>query len=343
MTRTSSGRLGPMDVAPRQRVARSFRSVALGGVALAVVLGAVVASLYFRYIHYERVAARHVPPGSIFAARIDVEQVDLYEPVRRHLVPLLGGPSRSAPEAAATLSRLEERTGLKRGDLREIVAARGAKRPEWAVILGGIFPRGTSPAVLAAALAAEDPAWAPSLDGTVVVHRGTGVAVTRAADGAVIIAAQYAIAVAAREPGNAYALLGLPETGAGAVAMREAGVRELGAWPGLLADQTLARSFAGVGAFRADVGLGERPSVTVTLADVEPGSASATVHRAVELAKALDPSEATPGSLLLRAGAQRSSFAPPTSGSASVKLVWDRSEVDQAFQLLADAIQDHWR
>ena len=177
----------PMNVPPRRRVARSFRAVALGGVVLGLLIAAVAVSLYLRYIHYERVAARHVPPGSVLALRIDVEQVALYEPVRRHLVPLLGGPSRSPGDAAATVSRLEERTGIKRGDLREIAVARGATRADWVVILGGIFPRGTSTGVLAAALAAEDPAWAPSMDGSVVVHRGLGVAVGRAADGSVLL------------------------------------------------------------------------------------------------------------------------------------------------------------
>jgi hypothetical protein len=107
-----------MDLPPGRRGARSFRSVALGGVALGALIIAVAVSLYLRYIHYERVAARHVPAGSVLALRIDVEQVDLYEPVRRHLIPLLGGPARSPGEAAAAVARLEEHTGLKRGDLR---------------------------------------------------------------------------------------------------------------------------------------------------------------------------------------------------------------------------------
>lgn len=335
--------LGPLEPAPRHRAPQSFRTVAIGGFAVAALLVAVAVSLYFRYIHYERVAARHVPQGSVLALRLDVERVELYDPVRRHLLPLLGGPGRSPADAAATLARLEERTQLKRADLREIVVARGAVRSEWVVVLGGIFPRGTSPAVLATALAAEDPSWAASLDGTVVVHRGTGVAVTRASDGAVIIASSLTLAVAAREPGSAGEELGLPRVGAGALALRKPGVQELATWPGLLADQTLSQAMSGVGALRAEIALAERPSVTVTLTDQEPGAAAAAVRRGVELAKALDPSEASPGALLLRDGAQRASIAKPVSGTAAVTLVWERAEVDQAFELVAEAIQDHWR
>jgi hypothetical protein len=341
-----SKHLGPLDVAPRHRAPHSFRSVAIGGAALAALLVAVAMSLYFRYIHYERIAARHVPQGSVLAVRLDVEQVTLYEPVRRHLIPLLGGPGRSPPDAAATLARLEERTQLKRADLREIVVARGADRSEWTVVLGGIFPRGTSPAVLASALAAEDPAWAPSLDATVVVHRGTGVAVTRATDGAVIIASSLAgatAAVPARDSKAIYGELGLPPTGPGALAMREPGLEELARWPGLLADQTLSRGLSGIRSLRTDIGLDERPSVTVTLTEGEPGAATITLQRGLELAKALDPSEASPGALLLRAGAQRSKVAPPAHGTAAATLVWERPEVDQAFELVAEAIQDHWR
>lgn len=341
-----SRHLGPMDVAPRHRAPRSFRTVALGGLFLAAVLVAVATSLYFRYIHYERVAARHVPEGSVLALRLDVEQVTLYEPVRRHLIPLLGGPGRAPAEATATLARLEERTQIKRADLREIVVARGADRSEWTVVLGGIFPRGTSPAVLAAALAAEDPAWTPSLDGTVVVHRGTGVAVTRPPDGTVVIASSLAVATAARvarDPKAIDAELGLPQTGPGALAMHKPGIDELSAWPGLLADQALSSSLGGIRALRADIGLDERPSVTVTLTEDVPGAAALTLQRGLAAARALDPSEASPGALLLRAGAQRSAVVPPAHGTASATLVWERAEVDQAFQLAADAIQDHWR
>ena len=338
--------VGSMDVAPRPRAPHSFRTVAIGGVALAALLVAVAMSLYYRYIHYERIAARHVPQGSIVALRLDVEQVMLYEPVRKHLIPLLGGPGRPAAEAVATLARLEERTQIKRADLREIVVARGAERSEWTVVLGGIFPRGTSPAVLAAALAAEDRAWAPSLDGTVVVHRGTGVAVTRPADGTVIIASSLAVATsarAARDPKAVDDEVGLPQTGAGSLAMRKPGLAELEEWPGLLADQALSHALSGVRSLRADIDLTERPSVTVTLADESPGAAASSVKRGLDAAKALDPSEASPGALLLRAGAQRSTVAPPVHGFASATLVWERTEVDQAFQLVADAVQDHWR
>jgi hypothetical protein len=336
-------RLGPLDSPPRRRVARSFRTVALGGVALGALIVAVGVSLYLRYVHYERVAAHHVPPGSVLALRLDVEQVALYEPVRRHLIPLLGGPGRAAADAMATLGRVEERTGLKRGDLRELVVARGETRADWVIVLGGIFPHGTSPGVLAAALAAEDPAWVPSMDGTVVVHSGLRVAVGRAADGAVLVASSQALLVAAREQSTTYEQLDLAPVGAGGVAMRKAGVQELRSWPSLLADEGLSGSFSGVAAVRGKVILTDRTAVTLTLTDQEPGASTATIQKALAIAKGFDRSTATPGELLMREGAERAVSAAPAAGSATVTLTWERAEVDQAFELLAEAIQDHWR
>jgi hypothetical protein len=331
-----------MDVRPRHRVGRSFRAVALGGVALGALIVAVVVSLYFRYIHYERIAARHVPAGAVLAMRLDVEQVDLYEPVRRHLIPLLGGPTRSPGEAAATLARLEERTGLKRGDLRELVVARGATDADWVIALGGIFPRGTSNGVLAAALAAEDPAWAPSLDGTAVVHQGAGVAVGRAADGAVLIASSRLLLTAAQDPTKGYVELDLAPTGSGCIAMKQAGVDAIRSWP-LAPDAEPSRSLGGVSALRGDVTTTDRVTITLKLTERDPGAAQATVQKGLAIAKGFDRSSSNSGEVLLRAGADRSTVSPPAGGSAEVSLTWERAEVDQAFQLLAEAVQDHWR
>jgi hypothetical protein len=332
-----------MDAHPRRRVPRSFRTVALGGAALAVLIVAVAVSLYLRFIRYERVAARHVPPGTVVALRLDVEQVGLYEPVRRHLIPLLGGPARSRADAEATLGRLEERTGLKRADLREIVVARGAVPSDWAIIFGGIFPRSTSGGVLAAALAAEDAAWAPSPDGDAVIHRGLGVAVGRASDGTVLVASSPHALRDAREPSDAYGRIGLSPVGAGSLAMGADGVRELGEWPGVLAHERLAAALSGVEGIRCELSLGERRSVAIRLSDKGHDSGTAAIREGLAIMRGFDRASADPWDALLRAGAERAVVAPPARGTATATLAWETAEVDQAFALVADAIQARWQ
>jgi hypothetical protein len=300
-------------------------------------------SLYLRYIRYERVAARHVPPGTVVALRLDVEQVALYEPVRRHFIPLLGGPARTPAAAEATLGRLEERTGLKRADLREIVVARGAVPSDWAIILGGIFPKTTSGGVLAAALAAEDPAWAPSTDGLAVVHRALGVAVGRASDGSVVLASSVQALLDAREPSNGYGRIGLPVVGPASLAISPDGVRELGEWPWILANERLASALSGVDAIHCDLSLAERINMTVRLSDKGRDSGAAAIRETLAIMRGFDRTSPDSAAMLARAGAERAVVAPPARGSAAVTLTWERAEVDQAFSLFADAIQARWQ
>jgi hypothetical protein len=332
-----------MDAPPRRRVPRSFGTVALGGAALAAIVIAVTVSLYLRYIRYERIAARHVPPGTVIALRLDVEQVGLYEPVRRHLIPLLGGPARAPAEAEATLGRFEERTGLKRADLREIVVARGPVRSDWAIIFGGIFPRAISGGVLAAALAAEDPAWVPSPDGRAVIHRGLGVAVGRASDGTVVLASSVQTLLDARDPSDAYVRIGLAPVGAGMLAIGADGVRELGEWPAVLANERLAGALSGVDGIHCDIALSDRTSVAVRLSDKGRNSGAVAIRETLAIMKGFDRASADTVEVLARAGAERAVVAPPAPGTAAVTLAWERPEVDQAFALFADAIQSHWQ
>lgn len=91
---------------------------------------------YWKLIAYERRAALHLPPGTEFALRVDLEQVVLFEPVRRHLFPVL--TEQLLPSSG--LAEWEQKTGIDLGmDLREIVFA----RPDsgWLVAVGGLFPK----------------------------------------------------------------------------------------------------------------------------------------------------------------------------------------------------------
>jgi len=315
-----------------RRQSRSFRSVALGSAALALVMVAVVASLYFRFIRYERVAARHVPSDAVTAIRLDVEQALVYEPVRRHLVPLLGGPSSSPAEQEARVLRLEARTGIRRGDLREIVVAWGQGETTWVIILGGIFRDAAGMPVLAEALRAESPDWVATPDGVAVVHRGSGVAVGRGRDHTLFVASSEEELRRSLAPGTAYDALGLAPTGAGAAALSEAGVRSLTAlpWAAALDGPQVSRV---TGALE----LGERMTVRVVMTGSEAGAASGAAARLLTLMRN-GRQFGAPVAELLRNLSDRTTVTYPDGRSADVAVIWEREEVDEAASMVARAV-----
>jgi hypothetical protein len=98
------------------------------------VLGAFFAG-YWRFIRYERRALQHVPVASVFALRLDLQPVVLFEPVRRHLFPLLEKLS----WGSSGLARVEAASGVNLSmDLRELVLATQADG-RWLLVAGGLF------------------------------------------------------------------------------------------------------------------------------------------------------------------------------------------------------------
>lgn len=330
-----------MSTPPRRRESRSFRSVAIGGAFLAALIVAVAASLYVRFIRYERVAARHVPPGSILAVRVEVEHALLYDPARRHVLPLLGSPGGPRAEGDARVSRLEERTGLKRSDLREILVARGATSGDWVVVLGGIFPR-SGLALIAEALRSEDAAWEPSADGRVVVHRTQQLAVARAGDGAVLLGSSEPFVRAAIEPSGVDEALGLSRTGPGGFAIGSAGLHELSVWPRTLAEGELPALLGMLTRATGELSLGERVGLSLSLTDEGGGEAERLVDWGLEAARAIPADGSSRAEGLLRVAADRAHRAPRAGQTAQVELSWDREEVDQAFSLVAAAVRSRW-
>ena len=318
-----------------RREGRSFRAVALGAAALGAVIFAVALALYVRYIRYDRVAAMHIPHGAALAVRIDVEQALLYEPVRRHLLPILGAPLATPSQGDARLARVEDRTGLRRGDLRELVFAAFADRADWVIVLGGIFPRAPSAQTIALAFASEGAAWDLSSDGRVATGPG-GVAVTRASDGAVIVGSSEGALEAAlpsREP-----VLAVVRTGAGGFAFDSRGVMDL--QPIVAAAPGVAALLAHTTELRGQVSLTDRVAVTVT-ADVATGSnGTQLMNEALTWLRTYAKTEATPGAGLIRTGAERSVVSAAGAHGAQVTMAWEREEVDRAFALAAAAIRD---
>lgn len=302
---------------------------------MGAVLFAVGLALYLRYIRYDRVAVLHVPRGAAVAVRLDVEQALLYEPVRRHLLPLLGSPRETASRGDARLARIEERTGLRRGDLREVVLATFPDSPDWVLVLGGIFPRGPNARSIAVAFASEGAAWDLSSDGRVAMGPG-GVAVTRASDGAVIVASSEGAleaAVPSHDP-----VLPLERTGPGGFAFDSRGVADL---ERRLADAPgLSPLLSHTTEIRGQLSLSDRVAVTVTTEVSQGPSGTRLMNDALLWLRAFAKTEGSPGAGLIRAGLERSSVSSAGARSPQVTMAWEREEVDRAFALAADAIRD---
>jgi hypothetical protein len=204
------------------RPAVSARWLALlsGAVALALAVVAYVA--YRELIHYERHAIEHVPPGAELGLRIDLEQVVLFEPVRKHLLPLvdrapLAGDGERREPATSRLRRLREQAGLNLGfDLREIVFAR-LPNGGWVLALGGIF--GSRPLLDGIErVLREEPGVHSNGERAMLTLQPSGLALAQADDGVLLVASSAAVLELAIPRSRAHEILGLGREGAAAFA-----------------------------------------------------------------------------------------------------------------------------
>jgi hypothetical protein len=190
------------------------------GLAVVAVFAAIV--IYQRVLAYDHSAVRHLPPDTLEVARIDVERVLVYEPMRQHWVPLVDslGLPLSAP-SEPRLARLHRATRIELGlDLREIVFGRGARPGEWVLVLGGKFPKENVVAGIARVLDDEGPRWQVSPDGKVAVSQSNGLAIGQADDGAIVIAPTEDRVRSALEPSRTYEQLGVPLSSGAALAAK---------------------------------------------------------------------------------------------------------------------------
>jgi hypothetical protein len=197
-----------------------FRRLAWVGLVF-IGLGCVGAWIaYFELLHYRRRAVEHLPAETVFAARLDVEQVVLFEPMRRHLLPLIdrlpigaGAASQSNALAESRLLRLRRDAGLNLGlDLREVLIAT-TRDQRWVLVLGGLFPRTLLPQ-LERALESEGRAgWA--IVGDSIEFAPSGAALAQATDGALVLASDRSTLAAALPSSERFRELGLPREGPG--------------------------------------------------------------------------------------------------------------------------------
>jgi hypothetical protein len=206
----------------QERQGVSFRRLSWLAALLAAVAAAGAYVAYVELLHYRRSAAEHLPASAVFAARLDVEQVLLFEPVRRHLLPLI----EVLPPAPAQRDRAEQETrlarlraaGLNLGlDLREIVVATTADRG-WLIVLGGLFPR-TGMLDVVERMLHEENARGWARQGDRLELTSSGMALAQAADGTLILASGSATLAAALPPSTRYLELGLAREGAGGAAL----------------------------------------------------------------------------------------------------------------------------
>jgi|GEM_PF-1378889 len=116
---------------------RAIFSVFAIAVALGVSGGAF---LYTRFVGFTRVAASHVPATFSAAVRVDVEQVILFEPVRRSLFPLLNELPTPSTKEAPRVRRLESEAGVQLAiDLRELLLS-WDNTGNWLGVIAGKFP-----------------------------------------------------------------------------------------------------------------------------------------------------------------------------------------------------------
>ena len=229
-------------VRPKPRRGFTFRFIAIGLIVSLLMAAAAAAFIYWRYIRYERVAARHIPPDSVAAVRVDVEQVVLYEPVRRHLLPLVDdlGDAAKQPAVAPRLKRIQQYSGIELGvDLREIVLARAERTSDWVVVLGGKFPKKDVLSGLAKMFAEEGQPWQLSADGRALVS-AAGMALGQASDGSLILASTLARLESARPAQATDQRLGLPLDAAAGFALQGRLLHDLATGPVLFVLPALA-------------------------------------------------------------------------------------------------------
>lgn len=185
----------------RERRPFSFGAVARAGLLLALLLAFGVWLSYRAFIRYEPRAQAHLPSGAELVVVADLEQVIVFEPVRKHLLPLLeqwpfANPRRAHDSGLGRRSaQLREQAGLNLGlDLREIAFA--SLPSGWVLALGGLFPEQGLLEGIEAVLRAEN---VPGLEreGETLAFEPSGVALARAADGVLLIASNRALLEAA--------------------------------------------------------------------------------------------------------------------------------------------------
>lgn len=322
----------------REQRAISSRALAWIGLSIAAVLCLVGIVSYRMLIHYERRAALHIPADVGFAARIDLEQVVLFEPVRKHLLPLinelpLGPAGAEAGKGPDRLTRLRERVGLNLAlDLREVMFAEEGRSGQWVLVLGGLFDqRGVVPAI-ASVLHEEGALDAAQTEGELRFERW-GVTLGQADDGCLVLASSSSMLRRALQVTERFAELGLPREGAAAAALTAEHARSwLGGDSAFAFDEPAVRRIVGT------LGLGDALQLELRIqvqraAELPPIRAGILRWRETYVSALPFIPQADWGGE--RALLARARVSEPSETLMIVSSSWERAELDRAAQSLA--------
>ena len=271
--------------------------------------------IYFKFVAYGRVAARHLPDDTRLAARIDVETLLISDPIRGRLLPLF---DQGAPRAdlKARHDRFRAHTGVELGrDLREIVLS--VSDAGWVLVFGGKFPRSGLVEGLRITLA-EEPTPSVLTDGVLQVQNGP--AIGQASDGALVVASDPTRLRAALQGGDAYLRLGLPPEGAGGFALRVV--------------EPFPPGFDKFDSVSGSLQLGQQVEVDVAVR-LLPGASSEPTGIAsafATLAAAAPPESAA------RRPLEHAKIVPHREGEVGVQLSWTRAELDRGAAWLASLL-----
>lgn len=323
-----------MSAPETSRQGRSFRLVGgvfAGSIALAIVFAAVV---YATMIRYTPVAAQHLPADSTLAVRVDLEKVVLYEPFRKHLLPLVD-ELRAGARSSSRLARIQRATKLDLGlDLREIAFARGRSGSEWVLVAGGKFPKQGVVAGVAQVLREDGIATELSPDGR-TARLANGIAIGQAEDGALILASSAERLERALPAQQSFRELGLTLEPAVSFAVHETFAAELA---------TRASALGEIGPIR-------RASGSLTLGEPLRGTAEVALAPGSDAAVAAERARngvRTLGTLLRVAGTDRAGEARVLetaeitvagTDALAVTFEWQREDLHRGAQSLAGAIR----
>ncbi len=272
--------------------------------------------IYFKFVAYGRVAARHLPDDTELAARIDVETLLIAGPVRSRVLPLFDQGLTGRSDLKARHDRFRAHTGVELArDLREIVL--GSSAGGWVLVFGGKFPKTGLIAGLQTTLAEEQtPA---TLQGEVLQVQN-GPAIGQASDGALIVASDAAHLQAALRGSESYIKLGLPPEGAGGFALRVGSP----APPGFEQIERVSGSLLLGEHLDADVAVYLRPGASAEPAQVARAFAT--------LGAAAPPASAA------RRPLEQARIQPHRVGEVGVTLSWTTAELDAGVEWLSDLL-----
>lgn len=320
----------------------SRRSRPAGAVLLILLLFAAVAVggfwyAYQRLVGYQRTVAYHVPASARLALRVDLEQVVLFEPVRRHIFPVL---KRQLADSDG-LAELEEHTGIDLAmDLREVMFVQPAS-DAWLLVVGGLFPQSGVVAGLAELVRARGIVGCRLAEGRLACPQHAFF-VEQAHDGALVLSSSPDALAASLGHGEAYAQLGLGVDDAAGFAADGEWVRSLARLSELPIVGHFAQDLAPLKQFRGVSGrvdLGTETHVVVQLNAREGGDLS-SLQPAVErmltatarLLAGLGHADVAGERTLLASATVRAT----EHGTIEVVSPWPREDIDRAAQTVAD-------